>query len=157
MTLATLSRTVLAATAFIGIGLASSMAVSAGPADDAIKARQGCMKAHGKEMGVMVPMMKGEKPYDKAAIDAALAETATACADWAKSWGADTQKGETLETWAKAEIWTDAAGFEAAGGAWYKANEVLKASADEAGFKAAFAEYGKTCQGCHEKFRRPKE
>lgn len=157
MTLATLSRTVLAATAFVGIGLASSMAVSAGPADDAIKARQGCMKAHGKEMGVMVPMMKGEKPYDKAAIDAALAETATACADWAKSWGADTQKGETLETWAKAEIWTDAADFEAAGGAWYKANEVLKASADEAGFKAAFAEYGKTCQGCHEKFRRPKE
>lgn len=157
MKLAVFSKTILAATAVLGMGLASSIAVTAGPADDAIKARQGCMKAHGKEMGVMVPMMKGEKPFDKAAIDAALAETATACADWAKSWGADTQKGETLETWAKPEIWTDAAGFEAAGKAWYEANEKLKAAADEASFKTVFPDYGKTCQGCHEKFRRPKE
>ena len=31
----------------------------------------------------------------------------------------DTQKGETLETWAKPEIWTDAAGFNAAGEDFY--------------------------------------
>lgn len=152
-----LSKSILAATAVIGIGLASSLAASAGPADDAIKARQGCMKAHGKEMGVMVPMMKGEAAFDKAAIDAALAATAAACADWAKSWGADTQKGETLETWAKPEVWTDAAGFEAAGKAWYEANEALKAAADEAAFKAAFPAVGNSCKGCHDKFRRPKE
>ncbi|MFN0193231.1 MAG: c-type cytochrome [Aestuariivirga sp.] len=140
--------------AILGVGITLAYA---GPADDAIKGRQACMKSHGAEMGVMVPMMKGEKPYDKAAIDAALAATATACTDWAKFWGPDTQKGETLETWAKAEIWTDMAGFEAAGGAWYKANEAIKASADEAAFKAAFPALGNGCQGCHEKFRRPKE
>lgn len=157
MSSSAIRKSFMAAAAIGALGLASSFTALAGPADDAIKARQGCMKAHGAEMKVMVPMMKGEAPYDKAAVDAVLAASATACADWAKSWGADTQKGETLETWAKPEIWTDAAGFEAAGGAWYQANEVLKASADEAGFKAAFAEYGKTCQGCHDKFRRPKE
>lgn len=147
--------TKLFAASAVGFGLMAGVSL-AGPADDAIKGRQGCMKSHGAEMGVMVPMMKGEKPYDKAAIDAALAATATACADWAKWWGPDTQKGETLETWAKPEIWTDAAGFEAAGGAWYQANEAVKAAADEAAFKAAFPALGQGCQGCHEKFRRPK-
>lgn len=136
------------------LGLTTAMAFAS--ADDAIKGRQGCMKAHGASMGVMVPMVKGEKPYDNAAIQAAFAAEEAACADWAKWWGADTQKGETVETYAKPEIWTDAAGFEAAGGAWYKAYQAVKASADEASFKAAFPALGASCQGCHEKFRRPK-
>ena len=60
-------------------------------------------------------MFKGEKPYDAAAVQAALAADDAACADWAKWWGADTQKGETLETWAKPEIWTDAARLQGRG------------------------------------------
>ncbi len=136
------------------LGLSVSLAFAS--ADDAIKGRQGCMKAHGASMGVMVPMIKGEKPYDNTAIQATLMAEDGACADWAKWWGADTQKGETVETFAKPEIWTDAAGFEAAGGAWYKAYQAVKASADEAGFKAVFPALGAGCQGCHEKFRRPK-
>jgi cytochrome c556 len=35
--------------------------------------------------------------------------------------------------------------------------QALKATTDEAGFKAAFPAVGAGCQGCHEKFRRPKE
>lgn len=140
------------------LGLAvSAGAAMAGPADDAIKGRQGCMKANGGAMGVYVPMIKGEKPYDAAVVTDAIAKNEAACADWAKWWGADTQKGETAETWAKPEVWTDAAGFEAAGGAYGKGMEALKASTDEASFKAAFNELGGACKGCHEKFRRPKE
>lgn len=137
------------------LGLSVSLAFAS--ADDAIKGRQGCMKAHGASMGIMVPMIKGEKPYDHAAIQATFAAEEAACADWAKFWGADTQKGETLKTRAKPEIWTDSAGFEAAGGAWYKAYQTVKASADEASFKAAFPALGAACQGCHEKFRAPME
>ena len=136
------------------LGFTASMAFAS--ADDAIKGRQMCMKAHGASMGVMVPMIKGEKPYDNAAIQAILTAEEAACADWAKWWGADTQKGETLETFAKPEIWTDTAGWEAAGGAWYTAYQAVKASADEGAFKAAFPALGASCQGCHEKFRRPK-
>jgi cytochrome c556 len=131
-------------------------AALAGAADDAIKARQACMKSNGAIMGVAVPMVKGEKPYDKAALDAAIAAMETACGGWATFWGADTQTGESAETWAKPEIWSDAAGFEAAGNASYGAMQALKASADEAAFKAAFPAVGNGCQGCHEKFRRPK-
>lgn len=139
------------------LALGLSATAFAGPADDAIKGRQGCMKAHGASMGVMVPMFKGEKPFDAAAIAATFEKEGAACADWAKWWGPDTQKGETAETWAKPEIWTDAKGFEEAGGTWYAAFTAVKGAADEAAFKATFPALGNACKGCHEKFRRPKE
>lgn len=149
-----MTKSLLAAAAGV---LLSATAVMAGPADDAIKGRQGCMKANGAAMGVMVPMIKGEKPYDAAAVADALGKAEGACAGWAGWWGDDTQKGETLETWAKPEAWSDKAGFEAAGAAYGQAFGALKASADEASFKTAFGAFGGTCQSCHEKFRRPKE
>lgn len=139
----------------IVLGLGATLAYAS--ADDAIKGRQGCMKAHGKTMGELAAMFKGEKPYDAVAIQASLTEMDAGCADWDNWWGADTQKGETLETWAKPEVWSDPEGFKAAGGAFYDKYLGLKATTDEAGFKAAFPELGGTCKGCHEKFRRPKE
>jgi cytochrome c556 len=145
----------LIAGAVLALGLSAGLAV-AGPVDDIIKARQACMKGHGGVMGVAVPIMKGEKPFDAAALKVAYDAEGAACADWAKWWGADTQKGETVETFAKAEIWTDPKGFEAAGGAWYTAAQKLWAATDDASFKAAFPAVGAGCQGCHEKFRRPK-
>jgi len=100
-----------AAAAILALCLGTGFAFAS--ADDAIKGRQGCMKASGKMMGELAAMFKGEKPYDKAAVAAAIAAHDAACADWANWWGPDTQKGETVETWAKPEIWTDAAGFTA--------------------------------------------
>ncbi|MBL8908714.1 MAG: cytochrome c [Rhizobiales bacterium] len=144
-----------AAAAALALCLGTGLALAS--ADDAIKGRQACMKASGKMMGDLAAMFKGEKPYDKAAVDAAIAAHDAACAGWADWWGPDTQKGETVETWAKPEIWADMAGFNAAGDAFYAKFVAVKDSTDEAGFKAAFPELGKACGGCHEKFRRPKE
>ncbi len=137
-----------AAAAVVSVGLAF-----AGPADDAITARKNCMKGHAGVMKVAVPIMKGEKPFDAAALKVAYDAEGAACADWSKWWGVDTQKGETLKTRAAPAIWTDAAGFDAAGGAWYTAAQKLWAATDEASFKAAFPAFGAGCQGCHEKFR----
>ncbi len=137
-----------------GLAIASTAAFAS--ADDIIKARQACMKANGAAMGTMVPMMKGEKPYDNAAIQTALEAQGAACADWDKWWAADAQAGATVETYAKPEIWTDTKGWTDASSAWYTAFTAVKASTDEAGFKAAFPALGASCQGCHEKFRRPK-
>ena len=145
-------KVIAAGALVLGLG-ASAMAADMGP----IESRQACMKSNGKAMGVMVPMIKGEKPYDNAAIQDALAATETACAGWAGWWGEDTKAGGSVETYAKDEIWSDAAGFEAAGAAYGKAVGAVKASTDEASFKAAFAELGGSCKGCHEKFRRPKD
>ena len=143
--------TLFAATT-LALSLTSGLAM-AGAADDAIKARKACMKANGASMGTFVPMMKGEKPFDAAAVAAAVKGVETACADWAKWWGPETAKGEMEKTTAKAEIWTDAAGFTAANAAHATALTAVKAATDDATFKTAFAGFGGSCKGCHEKFR----
>ncbi|MFN4142153.1 c-type cytochrome [Aestuariivirga sp.] len=135
------------------LGLASAAMAQEGP----IKARQACMKANGEMMKVAVPIIKGEQPYDKAALDKVTADAEAACAGWAGWWGEDTKPGGPVETWAKEEIWTDMAGFEAAGAAYGQAFTAVKTAPDEAAFRAAFPALGKSCQDCHEKFRRPKE
>ncbi len=144
---------VTAGALILGLGATSAYA----SADDAIKGRQGCMKASGKMMSEFAAMFKGEKPYDSAAVQTAIAAHDAACADWAKWWGEDAMKGETVETWAKPEIWSDPEGFKTVGEAFYGKFLALKATTDEAGFKAAFPELGNGCKGCHDKFRRPKE
>jgi len=122
-----------------------------------IEARQACMKANGGMMKVMVPVIKGQKAYDKAAIDEAIGNAEKACAGWSGFWSEDTKPdtdaGKAAKTEAKLEIWSDSKGFEAAGGAYVTALTAVKASTDEASFKAAFPALGKSCQGCHEKFR----
>ena len=137
------------------LGLGTTLAHAS--ADDAIKGRQGCMKASGKMMSDLASMFKGEKPYDAGAVQAAIAAHDAACADWDKWWGEDAQKGETVETWAKPEIWSDPEGFKTVGEAFYGKFLALKGSTDEASFKVTFPEAGNGCKGCHEKFRRPKE
>jgi cytochrome c556 len=137
------------------VSLVLSSGFSFANGDDAIKARQACMKANGASMGVMVPMIKGEKPYDGAAIQTALAAVDTACAKWSESFPEDSMTSTTMKTKALEAIWKDPKGFEAAGGVYYKAFTELKATKDEASFKAAFPALGKGCGGCHEKFRAP--
>jgi cytochrome c556 len=141
------------ALAFVGLGTGMALA----DADATIKARQACMKSQGALMGVAVPVMKGEKPYDTAAIAAAFEAQGKACADWANFWSEESISGGTAEHYAKPEILSDKAGFEKASGDAYTAMQALKAATDEASFKAAFGPVGEACKGCHDKFRRPKD
>ena len=138
----------------LALGLSSAAMADA---KASIEAREACMKANGGMMKVMVPIIKGQKPYDKAAIDASIANAQKACGGWADWWGEDTKPGGAVKTEAKAEIWSDPAGFEAAGKAYMTAEAAVLASTDEASFKAAFPALGKACQGCHEKFRQADE
>lgn len=119
----------------------------------AVEAREACMKSNGAMMKVMVPMIKGEAAYDKAAIDEAITKTQAACASWGDSFPEDSKPGGAVKTEAKLEIWSDPKGFEAAGMAYVQAKEAVKATADEAAFKAAFPALGKSCQSCHEQYR----
>jgi cytochrome c556 len=131
----------------------TSLAFAAG--DDAINARQACMKANGASMKTFVPMFKGEKPYDAAAVQAEIVTMETACAGWKDFWAEDSKTSTTLKTRAADAIWTEAKGFEYANTTYMAAFSALKASKDEASFKVAFPVLGKGCGGCHEKFRSP--
>ena len=68
---------------------------------------------------------------------------------------ADSKTSTTLKTRAKDTIWSDPKGFEAKGGAYYTAFTALKATKDEAGFKAAFGAVGAACGACHQDYRGP--
>lgn len=135
--------------ATLSFGLSSAAMAEMGP----IEARQACMKANAGMMKVMVPIIKGEAAYDKAAIDDAITKTQAACASWSDSFPDDSKPGGALKTEAKLEIWSDRAGFDAATMSYVKAKDALKATADEAAFKAAFPALGGTCKACHEKYR----
>jgi cytochrome c556 len=139
----------LFAAAALATGLSSAAMAEMGP----IEARQACMKANGAMMKVMVPIIKGEAAYDKAAVDKALAAERAACEGWATWFGDDTKPGGAMKTEAKLEIWSDRAGFEAATAQFITARDALAATTDEASFKAAFPDLGKSCQNCHEKYR----
>ncbi len=137
--------------ALMALTLGAGLAMAGG--DDSITARKACMKANGAGMGVMVPMIKGEKPYDAAAVKTALETMGKACSAWDTFWPDDSMTSTTQKTHASDAIWKDKAGFAAAGMAYYTAEQALSKTTDEAGFKAAFPALGAACGGCHKAFR----
>lgn len=140
----------------VGVGIIGAGAgFAAGTADDLINARQAEMKINMKAMKAFVSMLKGETPYDAAAVQAAVKSMTDAQAEGVAKdvWNASSQSGATVKTGAKPEIWTDAAGFAAAWKGLDTATAALAATTDEASFKAAFPAVGAACKGCHEKFR----
>lgn len=151
----TVIKTFTAGALIFGLGVTLAFA----GADDQIKARQAEMKANGKAMGVLVPMIKGEALYDAAAVKASLDEITALekVSDEIKAWDASSKDGATVETYAKPEIWAEGSKFGEKYKAWVDARAALVATTDEASFKAAFPALGASCKGCHEEFRRPKE
>lgn len=140
----------------LGLGLIGAGAgYAASSTDDLIAIRQAEMKTNMKAMKALVAIIKGETPYDQAAVDAAAKSIKDATADsQAKgAWDASTQSGGTVKTGAKPEIWSDAAGFADAWKALDTAVAGLASVKDEAGLKAAFPALGSACKGCHEKYR----
>jgi cytochrome c556 len=123
---------------------------------DVAKSTQDQMKATGRALGgTLAPMNKGEKPYDQAAVDAALKtleETATKLPNmFPASVKAVKFEGDYNTS---PKIWEDAAGFKA------KIDDFAKAVADAKAkikdidsLKANFPAIGKACGGCHETFR----
>ena len=140
----------------VGVGIIGAGAgLAAGSADDMINARQAEMKVNMKAMKDLVSILKGETKYDAAAVQAAAKSITDAQAEGVAKdvWNASSQTGATVKTGAKAEIWTDAAGFTADWKTLDTAVAALAATTDEASFKAAFPALGAACKGCHEKFR----
>jgi cytochrome c556 len=156
MTSGRIWKAMAAGAIILGIGAGLAYAATA---DEQIAARQAHMKANGAAAGAFAKVLKGEAPYDAAVVKTALDEIAakSKAADDVKAWDAASAKGDKAKTYAKPEVWSDPKGFEQAYQAYVKATTDLAATKDEASFKTAFAAWGGSCKGCHEKFRAPKE
>lgn len=135
----------------LGSGVAVAETVSL-TSDQVIATRQSGMALTGSVTEMM-------KAGIAAGVDVTTyEEPAATLAKWAAAYPAlfpdGTQTG--LNTKAKAEIWSDRAGFEKANAVFVAASTKLAEAAksgDKAAFAAAFAEEGKSCGGCHRAFK----
>jgi cytochrome c556 len=123
--------------------------------DSPIKKRQALMKRNGDEATLITAMFKGEKPYDGAAAAAALNGIGASMDEFITLF----PEGSTSkDSDAKPEIWKNKTDFND----WAKQvkEDTDKAATAAAGGMAslqpAFVELGKSCQGCHEKYRAEK-
>jgi len=120
-----------------------------------IAARQELMKANGGAMRVLVPMMRGEAPWNAAAAGQAAASVQRDAERAAALFATPATAASSASLPA---IWERKAEFDAMFGRQREVagNLVRLASAgDEAGFKSAFPALGQTCGACHTPFRKP--
>lgn len=148
-------RLLSAAVCAAALALAGGAALAAVNAKAVIETRESNFKSMGKAMKAMNEGLKAEAP-DMAAITA-NASTIRGFAPKISTWfpkGTGPEAG--VKTEAKAEIWTDPAGFAAAASRLEPEAaklETLARAGDVAGARAQFRVVGGTCKGCHDKFR----
>ncbi|PAQ04725.1 c-type cytochrome [Mesorhizobium temperatum] len=138
--------------------LAISMLAFAGSAAfaDPIQERQALMKERGKIAGQLSKVVKGETPYDAAAVLAAL----KALQANAEKFHANVETlfpagSETGDTTAATKIWEDMAGFKAVEEKYLADVKAAAAAApaDVDGLKAGFNTIGGDCGTCHQTYR----
>jgi cytochrome c556 len=123
---------------------------------DQVKDTQTVMKGNGKNAGALAAMIKGEKPYDQATVDAALKQFA----DTGKKLPTlfpESIKGKTFDGDYQPtdKIWTDKAGFDEHITSFAKTVSEAKIT-DLDTLKATLPVIGKQCGGCHETYRMKK-
>ena len=143
-----MKRLILAISA---VALVSSAAFA-----DPIADRKALMKERGGFVGQLAPIAKGEKPFDAAAVLAALQGLA---ANGAK-FNADTlfpAGSGTGDTKASPKIWEDMAGFKKAEAKFEAdvAAAIAAAPQDLESFKAQFGAVTSNCGACHQTYRLP--
>ena len=145
-------RTKLAAALILAATAISAHAQS--KPEEVIQYRQGVFKAIRWNVAPMGAMVQGKMPYDQAAFLARAPRLdPLAKMPW-DGFGAGTDKG--APTRAKAEVWSDEAGFKKAADAFQAETPKLVAAAQSGNMdqiKAAFSGVIKTCDNCHDNFR----
>jgi cytochrome c556 len=122
---------------------------------DSLKEVQTLMKGNGKNAGAMSAMIKGEKPYDQATVDSALAQFADTAKKLPNLFPASA-KGVKLDGdySTSPKVWEDKAGFDAKIASFAKVvGEAKGKIKDLDSLKANMPAIGKECGGCHETFR----
>ncbi len=132
------------------LGLTAAQCL-AGPIED----RQQVMKNNLAAVKILAQMASGDVPYD-AALAKQNAETLLSDFQKIKALFPEGSDKGPPETWAKPEIWTDRANFEAARMKAVEAAKAAVAVTDQAKLGEAVNGLGEACKGCHEKYRTPK-
>jgi len=122
---------------------------------DLVNQAQSVMKSNGKNAGALAAMIKGEKPYDQATVDAALKQLEDTAKKLPTLFPASTKGLKPDGDYsASSKIWEDKAGFDEHIASFGKAVAEAKAQIKDLDtLKATFPAVGKQCGGCHETYR----
>lgn len=146
------TRVLIAAAALLLGGTSLVLAQAAPKPDEIIAARQAGMAMVG---GIANLMKAGvESGVDPKVFEVPAAAMAKWGAAYVRLYPDGTQTGGNTK--AKAEVWSDRAGFEKAATAFVAASTKLAEAAksgDKAAFAAAFQAEGQSCGGCHRPYR----
>ena len=118
--------------------------------------QQNLMKSQGKSMyGVVLKVVKGETPYDQAAVDAALTALGADVAKILATFTPNPKEDVANATFGSSQkIWQSKADFDAKVAPVSKAIADAKGTAkDAASLKVAFDLINSKCNDCHETFR----
>jgi cytochrome c556 len=122
---------------------------------DVANQTQTVMKNTGKNAGAMGAMIKGEKPYDQATVDAGFTVIEETAKKLPTLFPASI-KGLKVEGdySSSPKIWEDKAGFDEHIASFAKAVSEAKGKIkDLDSLKAIWPTVGKQCAGCHETYR----
>ena len=122
---------------------------------DQVKQTQAMMKGNGKNAGALAAMVKGEKPYDQATVNAAMAQFEDTIKKFPTLFP-DSIKGLKPEGdyFASPKVWEDRTGFNEHIASFAKAVADAKGKiTDLDSLKATLPVIGKQCGGCHETYR----
>jgi cytochrome c556 len=139
---------VVVGTLLLGVGVVVAQ-------QDLVTQAQGVMKGNGRNAGALGAMVKGDKPYDQATVDAALAQFEDTVKKFPTLFPASI-KGMKFEGdySASPKVWDDKAGFDAKVASFSKAVTEAKGKIKDLDtLKATLPTIGKECGGCHETFR----
>ncbi len=139
-------------TLVLGVGYGAAAFAQAKP-DVLVKQRQAAMTLQGKYFGPIAGMPSGKAPYnaERVATNAAYLDVLTKMA-----WDGFADSTKDIKSRALPEVFTDTAKFkESADTMQRMVAQLVKVSkgGDEATVKAAIADVGKSCAGCHDSFR----
>ncbi|MBV8698885.1 c-type cytochrome [Bradyrhizobium sp.] len=141
--------------AVVAVGVLMLGATAVIAQQDQLKDTQTMMKGNGKNAGALSAIVKGEKPYDQATVDAALAQFDDTAKKLPKLFPASL-KGKPFDGdyQPSDKIWQDKAGFDEHIASFAKAVSDAKGKIkDTDTLKAELGLIGKQCGGCHETYR----
>jgi cytochrome c556 len=144
-------RTTLAALA-VGLSVGAVMAQQ-----DPVTTREDLMKQNNKHAVVVVKMMRGQQPFDAAAVDAAFAQWADTAQKLPGLFPDNSKTGG--DNRASPKIWLNKKDFDQKALAFGKAvaDNRDKAKGSLEGLRAAIPVVGRACDDCHEDYRLSKQ
>lgn len=140
--------------AVIAVALGASAVIAQ---QDPVTTRENLMKENNKNAIAAVKMIRGQAPFDAAAVDAAFAQWADTAQKLPGLFPENSKTGG--DNRASPKIWLNKKDFDEKAAAFGKvvADNRDKAKASLDGLKAAIPVVGKGCDNCHEDYRLSKQ